>query len=159
MNTTRKDYHKYLQSDEWKAKRQALFALRGEYCEVCKSSSSLHIHHLTYKNIFNEPFEDLEILCEFCHFKRHQDKYQPKKLSGRIPTFNDIGFLYDLYINNRMHKTNILAPSNRAVDKLKRSGHVYRHNGFIYLTNLGIEFVEASELVGMDEEFEILLGA
>lgn len=65
------EYYRYLRSKVWKAKRKKLFDLRGRRCEECGFTMNLHIHHLTYKNIFNEPLEDLMILCENCHKAKH----------------------------------------------------------------------------------------
>lgn len=75
-------YKDYLRSPEWKAKRKELFSLRGKKCERCTATKQLHIHHLTYKNIFNEPLEDLQILCKFCHKKEHN--IQNKKRASKI---------------------------------------------------------------------------
>lgn len=68
----KKQYHEYLTSTKWKNKRKELFTLRGEKCEVCSKTNSLQVHHLTYEHIFNEPLEDLKILCKNCHSKEHK---------------------------------------------------------------------------------------
>jgi cytochrome c len=34
-------------------------------------NNRLEIHHKTYKNIFNEKMEDLELLCHSCHQQEH----------------------------------------------------------------------------------------
>ena len=64
-------YHKYLLSDEWAQLKIDIFAARGKSCERCGSKSSVQVHHLTYKNIFNEEPEDLLILCRNCHKDEH----------------------------------------------------------------------------------------
>lgn len=64
-------YITYLESQQWRAKRNELFAVRGKKCEDCGATQRLHVHHLTYKNLFNEPLEDLQVLCHSCHKKRH----------------------------------------------------------------------------------------
>lgn len=67
-------YHKYLKSDEWKSKKDTLISQRGLKCERCDKNLvnfTFDIHHLTYKNIFNEQLEDLQILCRPCHERVH----------------------------------------------------------------------------------------
>lgn len=65
-------YHKYLLSDEWANLKIDLFKKRGKICERCLSNDKIHVHHLTYKNIFNEDPKDLLILCSKCHKKEHK---------------------------------------------------------------------------------------
>ncbi|WP_439132390.1 HNH endonuclease [Polaribacter sp.] len=79
----KKEYLKYLNSKEWKEKRDTVLKLRGRSCERCKANLKgkiADIHHKTYKNIFNEKLDDLEILCRKCHKKEHNKKTKKKKL-------------------------------------------------------------------------------
>lgn len=71
--TTKKynSYSDYLKSKEWKNKRKRLFKQRNNKCENCGSINKLHLHHLTYKNIFNEKDNELQVLCSYCHAKIH----------------------------------------------------------------------------------------
>lgn len=64
-------YQKYLKSKEWSDIRNDLFHVRGRACERCGSAKNLQIHHITYRNVFKEEPEDLEILCASCHMKEH----------------------------------------------------------------------------------------
>jgi len=64
-------YQKYLKSKEWSDIRNDLFHVRGRACERCGSTNRLQVHHITYKNVFKEEPEDLEILCDSCHKKEH----------------------------------------------------------------------------------------
>lgn len=63
-------YNKYLDSDEWKSKR-ARILIRDEYKCTAKrrecTKYATEVHHLTYKNVGNEPLEDLTSLCHNCH--------------------------------------------------------------------------------------------
>ena len=70
----KRKYKKYLLSDEWAQLKIDLFDHRGRECERCGSDKYLQVHHLSYKNIFNEEPEDLEILCKSCHKKEHNIK-------------------------------------------------------------------------------------
>lgn len=79
-----KKYAQYLKSKEWIDLKIDLISMRGQKCEKCgkhkKSPTLLQIHHLTYKNIFNESPEDLMILCSRCHRIEHGlIKVKPKK--------------------------------------------------------------------------------
>lgn len=79
----RKEYREYLKSDAWQQKRAMMFGLRGRKCEKCDATDvTLQIHHLTYANIFNEPPEDLQIVCIECHEKIHNKKPRVKKIKG-----------------------------------------------------------------------------
>jgi hypothetical protein len=64
-------YHNvYLNSKEWKEKRNLIMDFYNHKCNDCNSKAT-DIHHLTYENIFKEKFEDLIPLCRNCHNKRH----------------------------------------------------------------------------------------
>lgn len=73
-------YAEYLQSDLWK--RQSL-ERRGEIkkCSLCgMNTSRLCLHHNTYRNLGDEQYFDLVVLCSNCHFWFHQHfKYDNKK--------------------------------------------------------------------------------
>ena len=67
-------YRKYLRSDKWKRKRNERLVIDKCRCQECGIQSNLQIHHLTYKNVFNENMEDLTTLCIDCHQKKHKNK-------------------------------------------------------------------------------------
>lgn len=66
-------YARYLNSTHWKKKRQEVFEAKGKFCNACQSIENLQVHHLTYANLNNEKLEDLEVLCDSCHEKRHEE--------------------------------------------------------------------------------------
>lgn len=74
-----KKYQNYLLSNEWAQLKIDIYEARGRKCEQCGNTRQLHIHHLTYKNIYNEEPEDLIILCKPCHEKEHNIKSKKKK--------------------------------------------------------------------------------
>jgi 5-methylcytosine-specific restriction endonuclease McrA len=61
------EYHAYLRSPEWEAKKLKMFQLRGRHCERCGSRKDIEVHHKTYKRLGRERYEDLEVLCGYCH--------------------------------------------------------------------------------------------
>ena len=79
-------YKKYLNSKEWKLKKKQLFDLRGYGCEQCNFEYYLDVHHLTYKNLYNEKMEDLQILCKQCHLSKHEKHF---KKVYKIKSFKD----------------------------------------------------------------------
>lgn len=70
---TKEQYHNYLTSDDWKAKRERRLAIDDNKCCVCGSGDLLNVHHLTYKNVTNENVDtDLATLCRACHITLHR---------------------------------------------------------------------------------------
>lgn len=71
------DYQEYLESAEWKKKREAALH-RCRECVVCGNETHLVVHHLRYKNskgksiLGKETKKDLVTLCWDCHTKLHK---------------------------------------------------------------------------------------
>ena len=66
-------YHQYLQTPEWKARRQKHLKSAGYRCQVCNSSNQpLDVHHRTYERRGQEYFTDLTVLCRECHGTFHE---------------------------------------------------------------------------------------
>lgn len=67
-------YTYYLQSEDWKIKREQVL-IRDKYrCRVCKVNKQLEAHHLTYEHIFQEFLYELITLCGDCHGRLHEIK-------------------------------------------------------------------------------------
>lgn len=67
-------YQKYLSSAAWKAKRLRILERDGYKCLMCDAvhkgiftKEQLEVHHRHYRNLFNEPLEDLATVCPECH--------------------------------------------------------------------------------------------
>jgi len=60
-------YTLYLNSDQWKKKRQLVLQRDNNYCQSCLANKAVQVHHLTYKHVFNEPLFDLIAVCNRCH--------------------------------------------------------------------------------------------
>lgn len=73
-------YQDYIDSDMWK---QQAIERKAEvkHCQLCgKRFSKLQVHHNSYRNVQNEQYFDLIVLCSDCHFWFHQThKYDNKK--------------------------------------------------------------------------------
>jgi 5-methylcytosine-specific restriction endonuclease McrA len=75
-------YQKYLQTPEWKARREQHLRSVGYRCQICNAGNvPLHVHHRTYERRGNEYFEDLVVLCEDCHRLYHEQ--------GKLPADGD----------------------------------------------------------------------
>jgi 5-methylcytosine-specific restriction endonuclease McrA len=64
----------YLRSRHWRGKTQQAKQHHGYYCAKCGATEYLHTHHLTYKRIWRENMNDLQVLCRTCHNKEHERK-------------------------------------------------------------------------------------
>lgn len=71
----RDNYHAYLNSKEWQAKRRKILKMAGYKCRKCGARAT-QVHHETYKRIYNEKLTDLTALCADCHNSIHNDTHQ-----------------------------------------------------------------------------------
>lgn len=67
-------YNTYLKSDIWLSKRDLVLKRDNYICQGCLSAKSIHVHHTTYDNVFDELLFQLISLCLDCHSKLHPDK-------------------------------------------------------------------------------------
>ena len=75
---TREEYKRLLNSDYWKGYSYSLIKERNFTCEDCgrrfyNERNKLQVHHLVYRDIYPWSYrpEELIVLCEECHRKRH----------------------------------------------------------------------------------------
>ena len=75
---TREEYERLLQSDYWKGYSYSLIKERNFTCEDCGRSfpnerNKLQVHHLVYRdaNPWSYDPDELVVLCEECHKRRH----------------------------------------------------------------------------------------
>lgn len=86
--------HQYLNSPEWKTKRQHALKLAHYSCQMCGTPRNLHVHHVSYKNLFQETDSDLVVVCNNCHSHLHAVHGFPQTLK-EYETFH--GPLIPLY--------------------------------------------------------------
>lgn len=75
------DYRAYIQSPEWRAKRDQYWSSQmPKNCYVCDAprSKGMHLHHRTYKNLGAERLMDLVPVCAGCHEAVHEIYAQPR---------------------------------------------------------------------------------
>lgn len=75
---TKEEYQKLLQSDYWKGYSYSLIKERDFTCEDCgrwfyNESDKLHVHHLVHRDVNPWSYnpDEVVVLCEDCHKKRH----------------------------------------------------------------------------------------
>ena len=64
------DYTEYINSLDWKRKRQGFIARAGYVCQRCGAKYedvTLQVHHLHYHTLGEEKGFDVEVLCINCH--------------------------------------------------------------------------------------------
>lgn len=76
----REEYHQYLRSDEWKAKRKKVLQAAGGRCQQCGAAAT-EVHHENYHEIYSESIANLTALCTDCHRDKHPKKSNPKQKS------------------------------------------------------------------------------
>lgn len=67
-------YDNYLQSPEWKTRRDLVLRRANGVCEGCGRRDARHVHHLHYDRVGNEMLFDLVAVCVDCHDQIHAGK-------------------------------------------------------------------------------------
>jgi 5-methylcytosine-specific restriction endonuclease McrA len=85
-------YKKYIKSKKWQKKKLQALVHHGCECAACGTKEKIHIHHISYLNLFGkgpgkESMEDLIPLCDYHHNLVHVliDQYKNryyKKIVG-----------------------------------------------------------------------------
>ena len=70
-------YRDYINSPQWKAKREAVLTRDKHTCRRCGQAAT-EVHHKTYDHLGQEPYCDLESLCAECHRKADQERESKK---------------------------------------------------------------------------------
>jgi 5-methylcytosine-specific restriction endonuclease McrA len=66
-------YQDYLQTADWKIRREGALKKARFSCQVCSGKGDLHVHHRTYLRRGNEVEGDLIVLCASCHKLFHDN--------------------------------------------------------------------------------------
>src|SRR6516164_2792694 len=82
MTGNAQDIHnEYINSKEWQDISAARIA--GKKCEVCGLRPATKDHHLTYKRLGHEKFEDLQAVCGPCNMQAHGLSDNPRVIWAR----------------------------------------------------------------------------
>lgn len=83
---TKEEYEKLLKSDYWRGFSYSLIKERNFKCEDCgrqfyNQRNKLQVHHLVYRDVnpWSYKPEELVVLCEECHKKRHGIKVEDRQ--------------------------------------------------------------------------------
>ena len=63
----RTEYYQYLQTDEWRQRRELVLKRADFICEGCGTKSATEVHHTTYDHVQNEFLWQLVAICRDCH--------------------------------------------------------------------------------------------
>jgi hypothetical protein len=78
MKRDRKEYLKYLNSQEWGRLRLDALAQHGDRCTTCPSYLNIQLHHLFYpENIWETKVDHVIPLCKACHDRAHDMPSKP----------------------------------------------------------------------------------
>lgn len=64
-------YAEYLNSAEWRRRRQQVLERENHRCQGCRATRATQVHHLTYAHVRDELLYELVALCDDCHAKAH----------------------------------------------------------------------------------------
>lgn len=76
-------YAQYMNSPGWAAKRRLVLIRDGFQCQDCgQVLGPMHVHHMTYEHLGEEPLWDLITLCQDHHEERHCMWWRSSPLGG-----------------------------------------------------------------------------
>jgi 5-methylcytosine-specific restriction endonuclease McrA len=141
---TKEEYEKLLMSDYWKGFSYSLIKERNFTCEDCgrtfyNQRNKLQVHHLVYRDInpWSYKPEEMVVLCEDCHKKRHGIISEPETESettntttiNEVSSFpNEDSFSTDsrnVNPNEMDYGTTYDRWGNRRNDRWERKGNYY----------------------------------
>lgn len=64
-------YNAYLETPEWKRKRQLVLLRAQGVCEGCREAEAVQVHHLSYSDVGEEFLFQLAAMCRKCHERWH----------------------------------------------------------------------------------------
>ena len=130
---TREEYEKLLKSDYWKGYSYSLIKERNFTCQDCgrrfyNERNKLQVHHLVYRdaNPWSYSPDELIVLCEDCHRKRHGiSQPLPEEPIPSPDSFSD-----SVYSVPPLSDSEAKSPRSPFQPKLRKSNN---KNGFRYL--------------------------
>jgi hypothetical protein len=145
-------YHDYLASPNWEARKIILFATRFEgrpCCERCETHRQLHVHHITYTRIGHELNADLIVLCAVCHLAVH-NAYDGTKFDPCSCTDEDAISARDIILSGKIL---IVKPTLEKWDVcISRNGYTLPDVLISYLTLDDKEAFRAQQRISWRED-------
>ena len=165
-----KEYEEYIHSDKWALKKKEACRIHGRNCFKCGTGKFIHIHHKTYKRLFNENVQiDLIPLCRSCHKRLHKlqrkgdlnlwaatEKFiggRPIKIKSkrrRIPKMKRSSKRFGK--TGRYRRAIAVAPLTRKVKESSHTPHIPYVQKPAVLKRLSVDIHKFMELYGLDEE-------
>lgn len=98
----REKYRTYMLSPFWLVRKRECTRLAGHICANCQQGKSkMTVHHLHYRNLFNESQDDLICLCWPCHRKVDEHAKAMKVLGKEQTRESVLSFLSNFRRNIR----------------------------------------------------------
>lgn len=64
-------YDDYIKSDQWEKRKNSYYQAHSRRCAACGTAKHIHLHHMHYSKLGNEPDEHLIPLCNVHHEAYH----------------------------------------------------------------------------------------
>lgn len=173
-------YNDYIHSDEWKKKREEVFAKYGRRCGICQSVNGIEVHHLTYDRIGEEMVSDLMPLCRDCHAKITAALQEARNKVDEFMNGDDFksaleqcdlimdsvitklsysvaAILINVVKDNKVKRLNTLSASFRDLIQYHRDGRWRRHlfKGAPYFSHIIHQLRNGKEEHTADERVEV----
>lgn len=82
MSSSSEIYRAKLCHPKWFEKREEVFRTYGKKCNRCSSTKWLNVHHKSYegfKDPWDYPISNFDVLCDICHAKKHKQVVAEKR--------------------------------------------------------------------------------
>ena len=134
----RPDYREYLDSEAWAAKRKERFEIDRYRCQKCLGSTVLQVHHRTYRNLGDEPMDDLVTLCQEDHYLLHDlcEKQGKSRTDEKVLWKVTAGFLGEVAVQPEPVDLTSYQQAQQAIRKLRAPG---KRKYFLHRVNKGQE--------------------
>lgn len=80
-------YKTYIDSKEWIARKNKYWKTHKRACAICGSSRHIHLHHMSYERLKNEPDEHLVALCDKHHKQYHKEHGVQRNMIRKTKNF------------------------------------------------------------------------
>lgn len=123
---TREEYERYINSNEWRIKRQKRLEIDKFECRLCEEKGDnyrLEVHHKpnSYDKIPNESVEDdLTTVCARCH-NAITDIIRRDRFSSREYTVETIQVSIERKITNNVEKSRVQVDLIKPIDNAQRA--------------------------------------
>lgn len=126
---TKEEYERLLKSDYWKGYSYSLIKERNFTCEDCgrrfyNERNKLQVHHLVYRDVNPWSYnpDEVVVLCEECHKKRHGLAFESEQPTSNTETpFNE----YDKSHTHSTDKVNENVSASRYSERFRISPSYY----------------------------------